>query len=189
MGQSRAGAFLIDITQPEGSRWRPRATHTPRERAREKIRFPTLAPAIKSFWRGWYYSVCIAPSSPITTRTHQPPTWGWGKIGGGAYSAPIKAENQTRLNITHFPALKSSTSPLIRSSKHFLEKKTRVKLESLFFEITYSITQKNKMAPVVTLDFASETPISRTVQYKKVNSQQPINKLLRCASSSMTFSN
>lgn len=26
-----------------------------------------------------------------------------------------------------------------------------------------------KMAPVVTLDFASETPISRTVQYKKVN--------------------
>ena len=49
VGQSRAGAFLIDITQPEGSRWRPRATHTPRERAREKIRFPTLAPAIKSF--------------------------------------------------------------------------------------------------------------------------------------------
>lgn len=186
MGQSRAGAFLIDITQPEGSRWRPRATHTPRERAREKIRFPTLAPAIKSFWRGWYsvYSSQLPHHHPHTSA----PNVGMRQKGGGAYSAPIKAENQTRLNITHFPALKSSTSPLIRSSKHFLEKKTRVKLESYFLNHLFNYS-KNKMAPVVTLDFASETPISRTVQYKKVNSQQPINKLLRCASSSMTFSN
>jgi hypothetical protein len=121
VGQSRAGAFLIDITQPEGSRWRPRATHTPRERAREKIRFPTLAPAIKSFWRGWYsvYSSQLPHHHPHTSA----PNVGMRQKGGGAYSAPIKAENQTRLNITHFPALKSSTSPSFALRSIFSKKK------------------------------------------------------------------
>ena len=35
--------------------------------------------------------------------------------------------------------------------------------------------QSTEMAPVVTLDFNNETPISRTVQYKKVNTRSDID--------------
>ena len=75
----RAGAFLIDITQPEGSRWRPRATHTPNGPWKEAVR--------QNFGSLSHGSLPQPPRGPPFIALHHPhiPHHAPGLSVGGAY--------------------------------------------------------------------------------------------------------
>lgn len=125
----------------------------------------------------WGSQLC---SPPHHHHPHSPPPkWAGGRrsfsaMGSGSYKSwgpnHIRHHSLSSSQVLHI-----SSSALPAQFSFFLEL-TRVKTFE-FFDLLNILNRTNKMAPVVTLDFASETPISRTVQYKKVNSRQPINKL------------
>lgn len=125
----------------------------------------------------WGSQLCSPPHHHHPHSPHQ--KWAGGRrsfsaMGSGSYKSwgpnHIRHHSLSSSQVLHI-----SSSALPAQFSFFLEL-TRVKTFE-FFDLLNILNRTNKMAPVVTLDFASETPISRTVQYKKVNSRQPINKL------------